>query len=180
MRTALWAGLLAIALTAGCLGGVEPAQISEQKLNDEGWSQSDSSEQSVAMGLGQIATRDYRPGGQGDATGVTVATTTNIPILDENRFVPRALEKVEKERGIDFKKAGTTTISLPELGAENVEAELYDFRKSGASGKAILFTPEQCDSFVVTVGYGVTGTGGLSASEATYQEAKNVARNVVC
>lgn len=180
MRTALLAGLLVVAMTAGCLGDVQPAAISEAELNERGWSQTDASEQSVAMGLGQIAQSEYRPNGGSDVTGVTVATTTDIPILDERRFIPQALEKVEENRGIQFTEAGSTTVSLPELGVDSSEAELYTFSKDGADGKAILITPDQCDSFVVTVGYGVTGAGGFQATDATYEEARDVARNVVC
>lgn len=180
MRTALMAGVLALAMMAGCLGDVQPAGISEAELNERGWSQTGSSEQSVAMGLGQISQGEYRPSGGSDVTGVTVATTTDIPILDERRFIPQALEKVEKDRGITFTEAGTTTVSLPQLGVDSSEAELYTFTKDGADGKAILITPDQCDSFVITVGYGVTGAGGFQATDATYQEARDVARNVVC
>lgn len=180
MRTALWAALLALAMVAGCLGDVQPAGISEAKLDEQGWSQTKSNEQSVAMGLGQIAQSEYRPEGGSDVTGVTVATTTNIPILDERRFIPQALEKVEKERGIQFTEAGSATVSLPQLGVDSSEADLYTFTKGGADGKAIVITPQQCDSFVVTVGYGVTGTSGVQATDATYDQAKDVARNVVC
>jgi hypothetical protein len=180
MRTTLWAGLLALAMVAGCLGSPDPAGISDATLNEHGWSQTDQTEQSVAMGLGQISTRDYRGPGNQDTTGATVATATDVPILDERRFVPQAIERVEEQRGIDFKEAGSTTVSLPELGVDNAEANLYEFQKDGANGKAILITPDQCDGFVISVGFGVTGAGGFSASDATYEEAKDVARNVVC
>lgn len=180
MRRALWAVLLATATMAGCIGDIHPAQISEATLDEQGWSQTDSSEQSVAMGLGQITTRDYRPLGGTDATGVTVATTTDIPILDERRFIPQALEQVEEERGITFEEAGSTTLSLPRLGIDSTDADLYEFTKSGAEGKAVLITPESCDGFVLTVGYGITGTGGIQAIEKTYEEARDVARNVEC
>lgn len=179
MRAELPVVLLAIVLTAGCLGGVEAAQISQDTLDDRGWTQTDSSEQSVAMGLGQINTVDYRKGGL-DATGVTVATTTDVPILDERRFIPQALERVEQQRGISFEEAGTTTVSLPQLEIDSAQANLYDFQKDGANGKAILITPDRCDGFVISVGYGVTGAGGFSANQQTYQEARDVARNVVC
>lgn len=176
----MWAGLLVMAMLAGCLGDVQPAEISDQTLQQKGWSQTDSSDETVAFGLGQITTRDYRPSGGTDATGATVASTTDVPILDERRFIPQALERVEEQRGISFQEDGTTTVSLPSLGIDSTEADVYTFTKGGADGKAILITPEECDSFVISVGYGVTGTGGFQATDKTYQEAKEIARNVVC
>jgi hypothetical protein len=179
MRAALWAGLLALAMMAGCLGGVDPAEISEQTLNQKGWSQTNSDTQPVAMGLAEIATKEYRgPSGQ-DATGVTVATTNDIPILDERRFIPNAIEKIEEKRGITLEKTGTTKVSLPQLGGTETDADVYDFEKSGAQGKAVLITPEECDPFVISVGYGLT-QGSELAGSATYNEAKDVARNVAC
>lgn len=181
MRRTLWASLvLASLLLSGCLGSVSPAEISQNTLDQRGWSETNTDEQSVAMGLAQIVTKDYEPNGSPQGTGAIVATTNNVPILDESRFIPRAIERVEQQRNIELEEAGTTTVSLPELGVEGVDAQLYTFQKSGASGKAILFTPDTCGPFVVTVGYGITGAGGISGVEQTYNEAKNVARNVVC
>jgi hypothetical protein len=177
MRTALLVALAVMAPVAGCLGDVQGASISEQKLQEEGWSQSDSSEKSVAMGAAQLVTTDYRPNGGGDTTGVTVATTNDVPILDEKRFIPQAIERVEEQRGIDFQEDGSTKVDLPELGVDQADAQLYKFNKDGAQGKAILITPDQCDGFVITVGFGVTQ--GVTGA-ATYEPAKDVARHVVC
>lgn len=180
MSQVRWAVLLALAtLATGCLGGVTPAKISQSTLDNNGWSQTNRQEQGVALGLGQLVQRDYRPSGSPPGTGAVVASTNDVPILDESRFIPQALERVEQERNIDLQESGTTTVSLPELGGQQVEAQLYTFQKSGATGKAILLKPDQCDPFVVAVGYGITGGGGVGIQK-TYNEAKRVVRGVVC
>lgn len=180
MREALWIGVvMATLLTAGCLGGVDAAEIPEQTLQDNDWREDDVSEESVALGLGEIVTKDYRPQNSMGASGAMVVTTTDVPILDERRFLPQAIEDVEEERNMQFNKADTTTIQLPELGIE-VEGDVYNFQKSGVDGKAVVFTSDACDSFVVGVGYGVTGGGGFGADPVTYQEARRVVSQLVC
>lgn len=181
MRKPWWiVVLVASLLTTGCLGSVSPARIDQGTLDDKGWRETDTTEESVAMGLGQIVTKDYRQRGGQEGTGAIVATTNDVPILDESRFIPDAIEQIEQQRNIQLERSGETTVSLPTLGVDEINAQLYTFQKSGASGKAILFTPDQCSDFVVTVGYGITGAAGISGIEKTYNEAKDIARNVVC
>lgn len=181
MRKATIAVLLVAGMaTAGCLGSVNGAKISQSTLNENGWSKTSDKTDGVAMGLGELVNREYRPSSSSQGTGAIVATTNNVPVLDESRFIPKAIERVEKQRNIDLQKSGTTEVSLPELGVDAIDAQLYTFQKSGANGKLILFTPDQCSGFVVAAGYGITGGGGIAAPSPTYQTAKDVARGVVC
>lgn len=172
--------LVASMVTAGCLGSVSGARISQSTLDESGWSKTSDQTKGVAMGLGELENKEYQPSSSSQGTGAIVATTNDVPILDESRFIPQALERVEKQRNIELQKSGTTEVSLPELGVDAIEAQLYTFQKSGANGKLILFTPDQCDGFVVAAGYGITGGGGVAAPSPTYQTAKDVARGVVC
>ncbi len=169
---------LLLPVASGCLGGVTPAEIPQSTLTQKGWSETSSSSESLVAGMGEKVTKEYRPNGGTDLTGVIVVSVNDVPILDESRFIPQALEQVEQERNIELTEAGSTTLSLVNLDG-SIEADVYDFQKSGASGKAVLFTPS-CSSFVVVVGYGVTGAGGLGGVDTTYQEAKNTARAVAC
>lgn len=179
-RAGLVALLLVLPALTGCLGSVEPATIPQSTLSEKNWELAKTDEQSIAMGLGQLVTKDYRPrsgggplGGGTKMSGAIVATSNDVPVLDETRFIPRAIEKVEKRRNIDLKEAGTTELDLPNVGGgTTVTAQLYTFTKSGIQGKAALVTPA-CGPFVVAVGYGVV-------AENIYREAKNVARHVKC
>lgn len=177
-RAWLVAVALLLPVASGCLGGVTPAEIPKSTLNQQGWSQTSSTSESLVAGMGEKVTKEYRPNGGTDLTGVIVVSVNDVPILDESRFIPQALEQVEEKRNIQLNEAGSTTLTLINLDG-STDADLYDFQKSGASGKAVLFTPN-CSSFVVVVGYGVTGAGGISGFETTYQEAKNTARGVAC
>lgn len=182
MQRSVWIALVVLLpAMGGCLGDVEPAQISQETLNNENWEQVSSEEQSLAMGLATLVTNDYRcasacgggslGGADVQTSGVIVASTNDVPILDERRFIPAAIEKVEEERNINLEESGNTMLSLPNLG-EDVNATTYTFTKSGVNGKAVLFTPD-CSSFVVTVGYGVV-------QDSIYEDAKNIARQVTC
>jgi hypothetical protein len=181
-RVALVAALIATVPMAGCLGSVDAAEISQSSLDDNNWQQTSRSEESVGGGLGQLVTINYEPSNPVneniDATGAIVATANDVPILDEERFIPDAIEKVEQQRNIDLEKTGTTTIDLVNLDTD-IQGDVYKFEKQGAEGKAVLFTLNQCDPFVVTVGFGVTGGGGFGV-EKTYEEAKNIVRGVQC
>lgn len=173
----LLAFVVAAALGAGCLG-VTAAEIPEDERNDENWQETSSERQSVAFGMAELVTKEYRPNNDVGVTGITVASAPDVPIYDETNLLPRALEQVEQKRGIELTKSGTTTLSLSNLGADT-SADVYRFEKNGAQGRLVLFDAPGCDSFVVVAGYGITDAAGLS-DETTYGEARDLASTVTC
>lgn len=176
-RLMLLAIVVAAGLAAGCLG-VTAAEIPEDERNSANWQETSSEEETVAFGLAELVTKEYRPNSDLGVTGATVASAPDVPLYDESNLLPRALEKVEQERGIDLTHTGETTLSLTNLGADT-DADLYRFEKDGAQGRLVLFDAPGCDSFVVVAGYGVTDPAGISG-EATYGEARDLARTVAC
>lgn len=174
----LLALVAAAGLAAGCLG-VTAAEIPEDERNDRNWHESSSKEETVAFGLAELVTKEYRPDSGVGITGVTVASAPDVPIYDETNLLPRAIEQVEEKRGITLEKTDeTASLSLTNLDAE-VDAPIYRFEKGGAQGRLVLFDAPGCDSFVVVAGYGVTDPAGVSG-EATYGEARNLAATVDC
>ncbi len=176
-RAWLLAFVLVVPFASGCLGSVEAAEIPDPE--QEGWSQTSQDEESMAFGLAQVVTLEYEPNTGAGTTGVIVASTTNVPVFDEERLLPMALEQVENERGIDLRQDGETTLTLANLDGVEVVADRYAFEKDGVEGKAVLFTVDRCDPFVVVVGYGVTDPAGMFA-DPTYDEAREMASTVTC
>lgn len=176
MRRALLAAfVLVLPFVAGCLGDVSAAELPDPQAN--GWSMTSEDREEMAFGFVEVVTKEYEPDGAMGTTGVMVTSAPNFPLFDESQLLPMALEQVEEDRGITLTKVDETTLTLTNLDMET-SADVYDFQKSGAEGQAVLFTPSACDSFVVVVGYGITAAGMFG--EATYQEARNMAANVVC
>lgn len=179
MHRAGWLAIvLLMPLTAGCLGSVTPAEIPASTLNDEGWTEHSSSSGALAAGIGEKVTKEYRPTNDQGTTAVLVVSANDIPILDESRFIPQAIERIEDQRKIDLNRQGTVSLDLVNFDTP-VDADEYTFQKGGANGKALVFTPD-CDPFVVVAAYGITGAGGFDATTKTFQEAKNVSSHVVC
>ncbi len=182
MRSWLTAsGLVALVLTAGCLGGVDAAEIPDQTLSQEGWELKSEERDSVVLGMGEKVSREYgKRGGVAGVMGVMVVTVNDVPLVDEKKFIPGALEEVEKSQGIQFEETGTTQLSLTNLDT-TVSATEYRVTKDNLNGDAVLFTPN-CGSFVVVVGYGASGAGGVGfGGESNFsQEAQRVARTVAC
>lgn len=169
--------VLLVPLTAGCIGSVDAAEVPNAK--DEGWSQTSEDNQEMAFGLVEVVTKEYNPDSTGDTTGVIVASATSIPLFDEERLLPMAIEQVEQERGITLTETGETTVSLANLGGVEVVADLYEFEKDNVEGQAVLFTVDQCDAFVVVVGFGITDPAGMFG-DSTYGEARDMATTVTC
>lgn len=178
-RAALLAVGLLLPLTSGCLGSVQPAEIPASTLNQKGWQEHSTTSQSLAAGLGEKVTKEYRKSGGSQLTAVLVVSANDVPILDESRFIPQAIERIEQQRNIQLDKQGTTPLELPNLGGTSITADEYRFQKGTTTGKAVLFTPS-CGPFVVVAGYGVTGAGGISGTSSTYAQAQDVARTVDC
>lgn len=179
MRRLLLLALVAAAgLAAGCLG-VTAAEIPEDERNERNWHESSSKEETVAFGLAELVTKEYRPDGGVGITGITVASAPDVPLYDETNLLPRAIEQVENERGITLEDTGEDAgLSLTNLDSE-VDADIYRFEKNGAEGRLVLFDAPGCDSFVVVAGYGVTDPAGISG-EATYGQARDLAATVDC
>lgn len=125
------------------------------------------------MGLGELETITYETN-RGFA-GVTVATLNDVPLLDErSRVEPAAIEQIEERYGVQLEETGTTTLELANRDAQ-VQGTEYDVQGAPAEAKAVLF-PVDCDPFVLVVAYGLAGSG----FGASYQDAQDVGRHVVC
>jgi hypothetical protein len=178
MRRRLLVATVALAaLAAGCLS-VSAAEVPEEDLNANSWQEHSESRETVAMGMAEVVTTEYRPSNDAGVTGVIVATAPNVPIYDESNLLPRAIEQVEQKRNIDLTKTGQTDLSLSNLDVQT-SADVYDFEKNGAQGQLVPFEAPGCDDFVVVAGYGITDPVGAIA-EATYGEARDMATAVVC
>lgn len=177
-RTLLVATLVVATSLTGCLGSPDAAEIPSSTLQENDWKKTSDTRESVAGGLAEKVTKQYRPrsaggplGGASDLAGAIVVSATDAPLLDESRFIPQALEQVERQRNIELTKTGSTQLDLVNLDT-TANADVYTFSKGGVDGRAVLFTPS-CSAFVVTVGYGVL-------VDDLFQEAKNVASGVAC
>lgn len=173
-RLAVAAG---VALTlAGCLGSVDPATIPAEALERHDWSRQASTSQNLVLGLGDLEIRGYGPGS--GFAGATLASANDVPVVsEENRVLPRAIQRVEEKRGVRFKDPSETTIRLENRGT-TVQATVYDVEGAGGPAKAVLFTPN-CGPFVIVAGYGTT-TSGLFGGASPYDEARDVVGSVVC
>lgn len=179
MHRAGWLAIvLLMPLTAGCLGSVTPAEIPASTLNQKNWVEHSSSSEALVAGIGEKVTTEYRKSGGSQLSAVLVVSANDIPILDERRFIPQAIERIEQQRNIQLDKSGTTDLQLSNLGGTQITADEYRFQKGSAKGKAVVFTPS-CGPFVVVAAYGVTDPAGLTTS-TTYGEARDVARAVSC
>lgn len=166
--------LLTVAL-AGCLGGVTAAKLPSSTLQDHGWSRTDRSSRSLVMGLAELKVRDYES--EDGFAGATVASMNDVPIVsEEKRVLPRAIKRIEKQRNVDLVKTGTRTMDLANLDA-TVDADVYRVENAPGEAKAVIFTPP-CGPFVIVAGYGSTGSGLVAG--ATYEDAREVVRHVVC
>lgn len=169
------AALVAALLTAGCLGSVEAATIPQDSL-PSGWSLQNEDSQSVAMGLASLETREYGTGS--GFAGATVATTNDLPILDEEgQVLPRAIEQVEEKKGVRFTNPSELQVQLSNLDQQDTATE-YDVEDAGGPAKALIVTPE-CGSFVIAAGYGTTATGP-GGGPSPYDNARSAVKGVVC
>ena len=177
---------LALALAVvlpGCLGSVSPASIPAATLQANDWHQARESRESRAAGLVDIVSRDYAPVEERTAlgSGVSVVSVTNVPILDEKRFIPAAVERIEKDRGVQFNEVGSRVVELTNIGRTTGT----EYTISGASlpGRALLLTPD-CGDFIVLVAWGATTIGPAALISGRdrdlYEEAIGVAKAVEC
>lgn len=167
--------VLLAATLSGCIGSVTAARIPSSTLDDQGWSRTDTSSRSMAFGLAELKVRDYRS--DGGFAGATVASMNNAPIVnEEKRVLPLAIKRIEKSRDVNLVKTGTRQMDLVNLDT-TVTADVYRVENAPGDAKAVIFTPP-CDPFVIVVGYGSTG-GGIVAG-ASYEDARNVVRHVIC
>lgn len=182
MRAPIAVVLVGLVLTTGCLGSVTPASIPDPAVQEADWEETTRSEESVAMGLGQIVTIEYHPQQNSRLAGVAVATANDVPILDETRFIGDALEDVEAQYNIELTETGSEPIQLANLGT-GVDATLYrvEDQSSPGEGKAILFVVP-CDDFVVVIGWGPHEESSrfLGEDVPSYQDARSLARQVAC
>lgn len=179
-RTLLSLALGTLLATTGCLGRVDAAQLHEQALRSNDWELAGEDRSSVAMGLGQLVTRDYAPdGGSGFDAGVTVATGNDVPLFNEARFIGGAIERIEERHGVTFEETGTQTLELEHLD-RTVEATTYDIQDAPADGAAIVYDTD-CGDFVAVAAWGSTESGGLfGGGEPPYQEAVDMAKALTC
>lgn len=169
-RRHLALALVAATLTAGCLGGVEAATIPAQS-QPSGWSEKGQDSQSLVAGLGTLELRDYGPSGN-DFSGATIATMNDLPIVDEREQVlPRAIERVEEQRGVTFTNPSDKTVQLTNLNQQAPATE-YDVEDAGGPAKALIITPD-CDAFVIAAGFGTT-------VGSQYDNARSAVKGVVC
>lgn len=181
-RTALLLGLIVSSGLAGCLGSVEPARIPQQSLQENGWSQTKSTSDNLVWGLGDLEIRDYEP--ESGFAGATVATVNDVPLVDEEeRLLPRAIERIEERRDVNLSKIGTERITLVNVGS-TIEATEYEVQGAPGPARALVFTPT-CAPFVAVASYGLqtSGDGGVFGSDeerTPYQEAKDIGRHVAC
>lgn len=169
-RRFLALSLVAALLTAGCLGSVEAATIPQESM-PSGWSEKNSESDSLVLGLGSLELRDYGPSGN-DFSGATIATMNDLPIVDErDQVLPRAIERVEEQRGVRFTNPTGLTVQLTNLGQEAPATE-YDVEGAGGPAKALIVTPD-CDAFVIAAGFGTT-VGDQ------YDTASDAVKAVVC
>lgn len=176
MRTHALAALLLVSTLTGCLGSVDPATLPPEALDTHGWSQQGSSSQSLVLGLGDLEIRDYGPGS--GFAGATLASVNDVPLVsEEDRVLPRAIDRVEEKRGVEFTSPSTGSLELTNRGT-TVEATEYDVEGADGPAKAVLFTPE-CGPFVIVAGYGTTATG-LTGGAAPYDDARDVVKSVTC
>lgn len=169
-RRILALSLVAALLTAGCLGSVEAASIPPESM-PSGWSQKGSESDTLVLGLGSLELRDYGPSGN-DFSGATIATMNDLPVVDErNQVLPRAIERVEEQRGVTFTNPSDLTVQLTNLNQEAPATE-YDVEGAGGPAKALIITPD-CENFVIAAGFGTT-VGGQ------YDTARDAVKGVVC
>lgn len=173
-------------LTSGCLGSVDPATIPEDTLDQNNWTERDRNEEGIAGGLAPATLVDYGPRGttSGLGAGITVATTVNLPIVDERKLLPLALDHVEKEKGIEFANPVSRAIVVQAAGG-SITATEYDIRGAPVPGKGLVYTLD-CNDFAVVAAWGAdvkTGSGGLfggDRSETLYDAAVRISRSVTC
>lgn len=170
-RHLLVAALVAAVSLSGCLGSVTPATVPQSTLDDEGWVEKDSTSDSLFLGVGSVERRNYGPPGD-DFTGATVATVSDLPVIDEReQLLPRAIENVEEERGVSFEDPTSKSVQLTNMDQEAPATE-YDVKGAGGPAKALVITPN-CEPFVVAAGFGTT-------IGDRYQTAKTVVKGVQC
>lgn len=184
-RAWLVAALALVLVTTGCLGSAQAAHVPAEDAEAKGWEETGSTSETVAMGLAEKKSRDYAPSSGTPRAGVTVVSATDVPLFDESRFIPDAIERLEQQYGVDFEESGTTQLQLANLDA-TVTATVYDVKGGPSEAQAVLFEAP-CSSFVVTAAWGTTGSGGggglfggSSDGESYYEQAKDVARHVTC
>ena len=176
---ALLAALSAAA--AGCLGAIEPAGLPQAALTQEGWSLRSEESDARLGGLVDVLSRAYAPVDSRRAAlgaGVTVVTVTDVPLVDEARFLPDAIASVEQDRGVRFVERGGRSVQTS-VGA--VEGTEYDVEGAGVAARALLFLPP-CPSFVVVIAYGALERGPvlLGGGADLYEDAVRVARHAAC
>jgi hypothetical protein len=169
-RRLLVAAVVLAALTAGCLGSVDAAEIPSESMPSS-WSEKSTENKGVAGGLVTLKIRDYGPAGN-DFSGATIATMNDFPVLDErDQVLPRAIERVEKQRNVTFTNPTSMKVNLTNLN-QQAPAEEYDVEDAGGPAKALVITPD-CEDFVIAAGFGTT-------IGDQYDDAKSAVKGVVC
>ncbi|HLE97351.1 MAG TPA: hypothetical protein VI997_08275 [Candidatus Thermoplasmatota archaeon] len=176
--------LVAVALS-GCLGSAVGPGIPQSALDDEGWTREGDPTLRTFYGLAQMRSQPFAPAGASGVAGVVVVSTTDVPIMKEERFLPEAIATIEAEQGVRFVPTGTETATLVNAGNVAVEAQLYDVEGADTPAKAILIT-HHCDEpgvFVAVAGYGAlpVSTGPLGGKTPDFfASAKALAKAVAC
>ena len=179
--------LLLVVPLAGCLGSADGPGIPQSALAAKQWGRDGEPSVKTLYGLAEVRQQAYGPGGQGTFGGALVVSVTDVPLVDEAKYVPDQLEAYQRSQGITLTKRGTESLALANLG-QSVTADLYDVETAapGVSAARAIIVQVRCedpDTFVVAVGYGATGTSGGLLGGGTldvYAQSRDLVQALAC